>query len=359
MNPISPASTDPAPAVRPAPRVSICVPTYNGAAFLRECLESLQRQTFADFEVVIVDDDSRDGSFEIAAEFARGDERFHVHRNPQRLGLVGNCRRSLEIARAEWIKFAFQDDVLRPACLEKLLAACERTGKPFGFCERGFIFDDGTGAEVRQWFETHARRLREDYQTAAVIEPGLAAKIAVREPAHNPVGEPTVTLIHRSLFQELGGFDEALIQLVDAEFWQRVLVNHGAAHVPEELAGFRIHARAASTVNRQERAFRMGLLDLLVLRHRFAFGRHFKNLRHSAAAARPGWALRRDCALTAARAWREAREKNRAGDPSFLAEWRTVRQHCRGLQTLARIGLVLELPGRLKRAFTGKNQAAR
>jgi glycosyltransferase involved in cell wall biosynthesis len=328
----------------PAPRISVCVPTYNGAAHLRECLAGIRSQTLKDFEVIIVDDDSRDASADIASEFAREDPRFRVQRNPQRLGLVGNWGRCVALARGEWIKFAFQDDILAPACLEKLIEACARTRKPFGFCARNFIFDDGVGQSQRDWFENHARRLRKDYQDTAVISPGLAARIAAAEPAHNPVGEPTVTLIHKSLFQELGGFDDALIQLCDLEFWLRVLLNHGGAYVPGELAAFRIHAGAATAVNRSERAFRMGL-DTLILEYRFAFGRHFEIMRRAAESGKSALALRVECARSAARAWRQARQ-----DPVLRAEWQAVRARCPGLRALALAGAALEFPGRIKRA---------
>lgn len=337
---------------RPAPRVSVCVPIYNGAIHLRECLSSIRQQTLPDFEVVLVDDGSTDASFEIAAEFARDDSRFQVHRNARRLGLVGNWGRCVELARAEWIKFAFQDDLLRPACLDRLLGACQHHNKRFGFCARSFIFEDGVNPSLRGWFQNHAARLSRDYQAAAVIDAGQAARIIVAEPAHNPVGEPTVTLIHKSLFHELGGFDDAFIQLCDSEFWQRIMVNYGAVFVPDELAVFRIHAGATTAVNHEKRAFRMGFLDPLVLRHRYAFGRHFQALRQSAAGGQGAWALRWQCALAAARAWRQA-----GTDPACLAEWQAVKAHCPSLQALARVGLVLEIPGRIKQACLQKSPA--
>jgi len=339
---------------QPVPRVSVCVPTYNGVAYLKECLLSIQQQTLADFEIIIVDDESSDGSFELALDFAQRDPRIRVYRNTKRLGLVGNWGRCLELARADWIKFAFQDDILLPACLEKLLAACQREHKLFGFCARDFLFEDGVGQTLRQWFEKHAKRLQQDYRGTGVIEPAQAAKIAVHEPSHNPVGEPTVTLIHKSVFQKLHGFDEALIQLCDAEFWDRVLVNYGAVFVPEELATFRIHARATTALNHEKRAFRMGMLDLLVLQYRFAFAASFQALRQLPQTGKSVFALRTECAFTAARAWREARQKERAGDNSFMVEWKAVKAHCPGLQALAWLGCMLEIPGRLKRALAGK-----
>ncbi|HUC84715.1 MAG TPA: glycosyltransferase [Candidatus Acidoferrales bacterium] len=334
------------------PRISVCVPTYNGADHLHECLQSIRAQTLDDFEVVIVDDGSTDATVAIASEFAREDSRFQVHHNANRLGLVGNWNHCVELSRAEWIKYAFQDDLLSPACLEVLLDACQRHRLRFGFCARDFIFEDGVGESLRGWFENHAARLSRDYQAKAVIDPQFATRIVVAEPDHNPVGEPTVTLIHKSLFAELGGFDAALIQLCDSEFWQRVMVNGGAAYVPQKLASYRLHAKAATTLNLEQRAFRMGFLDPLVLRYRFAFGPHFQALRRPPARRKIAARLRWDCTLAAARAWRQVRKND-----AFRPDWQAVESRCPGLPTLARIGWILELPRRIKHFCSRKSAA--
>ena len=94
------------------PPISVCVPTYNGMKYLRECLDSILVQSFENFEVIIVDDQSADGSVDLLSEYAAQDERIRVFRNPQNLGLVGNWNRCLDLASAEWIKFVFQDDLI-------------------------------------------------------------------------------------------------------------------------------------------------------------------------------------------------------------------------------------------------------
>src|SRR5437899_12562971 len=99
------------------PSVSICIPTYNGAAHLAPCLESALNQTWTDFELLIVDDASSDDTVAITEACAARDRRVRVARNPRNLGLVGNWNRCLELAKGTWIKFLFQDDLLSPACL--------------------------------------------------------------------------------------------------------------------------------------------------------------------------------------------------------------------------------------------------
>src|ERR1051325_8445652 len=100
------------------PEVSVCVPTYNGSAYVGDCLRSIQAQTFDDFEILVVDDDSDDQTWEIVAQYGKADARIRSVTNPRRLGLVGNWNRCVELSRGEWIKFVFQDDVLKRNCLE-------------------------------------------------------------------------------------------------------------------------------------------------------------------------------------------------------------------------------------------------
>lgn len=328
------------------PAVSICIPTYNGKQYLSECINSIIAQTFGDFEVLICDDQSSDGTLDYARELAKGDKRFRFISNPRRFGLVGNWNNCVQQARGEWIKFVFQDDVISPSCLEMLLAACRREGKLFGFCERDFIFEDGTSETQRQWLAKHQQKLRSDYKAGVVISEEQAARLAAKEPSHNPVGEPTVTLINRKVFQELGGFDESLIQLCDAEFWFRVMINYGAVFVPQSLALFRIHSEATTAKNVAQREFRTMVLDPLVLKYQFAFGRHFEPARNPQITGKSIAAFREECSLNAAAAWSQVRNGNHSG--SFFEEWEKITSCYPGLQTAARRGRVLALWQRLK-----------
>jgi len=338
------------------PVISVCVPTYNGRDHLAECIGSIRSQTFTDFEVVVCDDQSSDGTLDLARQLAEGDERFRFIANPLRLGLVGNWNNCVNQARGEWIKFVFQDDTIAPSCLETLLAVCQRHGKPFGFCERGFIFEDGTPETLRGWFLGHKQRIHADYNASPVITPEQAIRIAVQESSHNLVGEPTVTLIKKSLFREIGGFDEALIQLCDSEFWCRVMINYGAAFVPESLAAFRIHANAATALNHRERTFRGRVLDPLIIQYRIAFAPQFKRIRNPNITGRTTLSLRAECAFNAADAWRQARKTPNAATATspgtMLAEWNAVKSRYPGLQFLVGPGLIIKLGRKLKSIFT-------
>jgi glycosyltransferase involved in cell wall biosynthesis len=331
------------------PMVSICIPTYNGRRHLAECLDSILAQTFDGFEVVICDDQSSDGTLDLAKQLAGDDQRFRFISNPRRFGLVGNWNNCVQQASGDWIKFVFQDDIIAPACVEKLLAACQRENKLFGFCERDFIFEAGTTEKLRDWFAGHKQRLRTDYQADPLINAQQAARLAVNDPGHNLVGEPTVTLINKKLFQELGGFDEALIQICDLDFWCRAMANYGAVFVPESLATFRIHANATTSQNFSKREFRMTMLDPLVFQYKFAFTDDFKSARNPQFTGKSIMAIRWECMNFAARALRHANYiYNKSGDDSLIKEWKTVTSHYRHLHVVATVGRGFEFLLRIK-----------
>ena len=115
-------------AARSNPRLSVGVPVYNGAAFLRATLESILAQSFDAFELIISDNASTDGTEAIAREFAARDPRVRYHRNSENLGLAKNYNLlfSLAAAGGEYFKWASADDLCLPGYLERCIAVLDR-----------------------------------------------------------------------------------------------------------------------------------------------------------------------------------------------------------------------------------------
>src|SRR5688572_129331 len=106
------------------PRVSILIPTYNYAHVLGEAVESALSQTFEDFELIIVDDQSKDNTDEVVQKYL-SDPRVQYYKNEKNLGLVGNFNKCLEYANGEYIKYLLADDRLHPQNLEKFVAVLD------------------------------------------------------------------------------------------------------------------------------------------------------------------------------------------------------------------------------------------
>jgi glycosyltransferase involved in cell wall biosynthesis len=107
------------------PRVSIGLPVYNGERYIVEALDSIVSQTFADFELVISDNASTDGTARICEEYASRDGRIAFHRNETNRGAAWNYNRVFALSRGEYFKWASHDDRCAPTFLERCVAALD------------------------------------------------------------------------------------------------------------------------------------------------------------------------------------------------------------------------------------------
>ena len=261
--------------------VSVCVPVYDGADYLRECLDSVLAQEYEAFEVLVVDDCSNDDSAAIVADYAARDSRVRYVLNDRNLGLVGNWNRCVELAAHDWIKFVFQDDVAEPDCLRTLMAFAS-VPATLVTCRRDFIFDDTVTEDVRAFLRSSQRRVRAFFDDADFATPMQCRRAAVEQFGHNMYGEPTSVLLHKRFFEVFGPFRQGLIMSCDLEYWTRVAIHTGAFYCDRPLVHFRVHQRASSAANHAQRKFRTTVLDNLLLLRDFAHEPVYEVLREHA-----------------------------------------------------------------------------
>jgi len=108
------------------PLVSIGVPVYNGERFLRQALDSLLNQSYANLEIVVCDNASTDNTGSICSEYARRDSRIRYHRNPINIGQTPNFRRALELSSGEYFMWACADDTRIPDAVQTCSGALQR-----------------------------------------------------------------------------------------------------------------------------------------------------------------------------------------------------------------------------------------
>src|SRR6185295_20414870 len=99
------------------PRVSIGLPVFNGEQLLRQAVDSLLAQTFSDFELVISDNGSTDGTEAICREYAARDSRIRYLREPENRGGSWNFSRLPPLARGEYFRWSCHDDICEPTHL--------------------------------------------------------------------------------------------------------------------------------------------------------------------------------------------------------------------------------------------------
>lgn len=132
--------------------VSIVMATYNGEKYLRQQLDSIFEQTYQNFELIVVDDDSTDGTLAVLNEYAALDDRIHVFPAEKNLGLVANFERGLMLANGEFIALSDQDDVFHKDKIEILLTALkDQPNRDLVVSDLSLIDQDGNEIAPSMW----------------------------------------------------------------------------------------------------------------------------------------------------------------------------------------------------------------
>ena len=230
------------PASSPAPRVSIVLPNRNHRPFLPERFASIAAQTLGDWELIVVDGESSDGSWEYIQAQAAGDGRIRAFQAAPR-GPYAAWNAGVREARGEFVHIATSDDAMTPDCLAKLAAALDRHPDcDIAHCQLAIVDAEGRPVEAaRGW-----RNLPLQRRTFAdwIDRPHLR-----RHPhdgiLHAATGTVTTSinqlLIRRGVFARAGFFREDFGVRADFEWGMRASLLHDTIHVPEQLAVWRRH----------------------------------------------------------------------------------------------------------------------
>lgn len=124
------------------PRVTIALPVYNGERFLRAAVEALLAQTYQDFELIIGDNASTDGTEAIGRSFAAIDSRVRYVRHPRNLGLYGNWNALAALARGELFRWAACDDLSAPESVRLCVEALDRNPAAVMAYPKTMLIDD-------------------------------------------------------------------------------------------------------------------------------------------------------------------------------------------------------------------------
>ena len=223
------------------PLVSVCIPIYNGERFLGATLDAAVNQTYPNLEILVTDDGSADSSAAIVQSYASRYPNIRYHLNEKNLGLVGNWNHSVEMASGEWIKFLFQDDIMREDCVEKMMASCLHNNTDFAICSRRFIFESDADEQIKNYFLHELVKPEQVFARKELYTPAETAVLVSPYLVENILGEPIGTIFNKKIFQQSGGFNPRLCQIVDYEFSLRIVLSHPFSFLHEPLVSFRVH----------------------------------------------------------------------------------------------------------------------
>lgn len=243
------------------PTVSVCIPCYRGAAHLGAAIASVLAQTFTDFELVIIDDNSPDNTAEVVAGF--DDPRIRYLRNPANLGPEGNWNRCLDEARGRYFKLLPQDDLIAPTCLEQQVEVLEHDTAhrlALVFCARTILDARDRTVMVRGYPKRHS----------GIVDARSLLRQCVRR-GTNVIGEPGSVLFRRESAALAGRFDASIPYVLDLDYWVRLLCHGDAWYIKAPLASFRVSVGSWSVRigARQSLEYQM-FIRKLALERRFA-----------------------------------------------------------------------------------------
>lgn len=233
-----------------SPRVSVLLPVYNGADYLAESMQSVLGQTFTDFELLIIDDASTDGSAAIAA--GTRDPRVIVVRQESNRGLPGTLNHGLDLARGEYVARMDADD---RCMLKRLERQCRfmDSNPQIGISGGWIRFMGGRKTKVGKY-------------------PVSPNAVETFSHFHCPFAHPTVILRRRLLEEHRLRYDQRAVAVEDFELWTRLLGVTRGANLPEILLEYRLHETSVTTRNWM--TMEAGSVQVL----RKVLGRYFPNI---------------------------------------------------------------------------------
>ncbi|MBR2833490.1 MAG: glycosyltransferase family 2 protein [Bacilli bacterium] len=105
-------------------KISIIVPVYNGAKYIRKCLDSILKQTYENFEIICINDGSKDNSLDILKEYEKKDDRIKIFSQKNK-GIAKTRNRGMELAKGDYLMFIDNDDYMRDTYLKEYIEAAE------------------------------------------------------------------------------------------------------------------------------------------------------------------------------------------------------------------------------------------
>lgn len=199
--------------------VSIVLPTYNREKKIGKAIESVLKQSYPYFELLVIDDGSTDGTWQVVNSYK--DERLQYHKLPQNGGQSKARNYGMQIAKYDYIAFEDSDDLWRPEKLERQMQALLQADENVGFCYHKLKYDMGEG----RYFIMPDEKVMLEKKSGDIYAQLLW---------DNLIGMPTL-LMKRECLAAIGYMDEQMSCLEDYDFALRLAQKYRAVFVDEVL----------------------------------------------------------------------------------------------------------------------------
>lgn len=226
--------------------VSVLVPAYNAERFLNETIQSILGQTLSNFELLIIDDFSKDGTYEIASKWASLDNRITAIRNPKNLGIAGNRNKAISLARGKYIAWQDADDISLPNRLS---------------LQAKFMDDNPLVGIVGGSLELFSGDRVIGYRHYPQFDSLIRNNIFL----YSPITQPAA-MIRAEALHQVGVYDLALPPAEDLDMTFRIGERYQLANLPTVLVRYRVSEASATAVSQRN-------MEINSLKIRFKYAR--------------------------------------------------------------------------------------
>lgn len=221
------------------PTVSVIVPNYNHARFLRQRLDSVFGQTFQDFEVILLDDCSTDDSRSILSQYER-DPRVRIEFNETNSGSTfKQWKKGLSLARGKYVWIAESDDHAVPQLLERLVAVLDADPRiAYVYCRSRVVEEDGRmdgfvdsrlrNLDPGRWETDYCADGRDECRRGFVYR--------------NVTANASSVVFRKVVYEAVGGVDDSMRTSGDWKLWAAMALEGKVAYVSEPLNYYRFHS---------------------------------------------------------------------------------------------------------------------
>lgn len=218
-----------------SPLISVVTASYNYANLIPETIQSVLNQTYSNWEMIIVDDGSKDNSVDVIKEFCAKDSRIHLyqHEGGVNKGLAETVKLGIQKASGEWIAFLESDDIFEPNCLEEKVKVLNENPKvEFIFSDLTTFGDGGKQAEKGQWHESIRKHLKN--------KKGVA-NFSYDLINHNSIMTFSIVMTKKDLLKDCD-FDSPVKTYLDYWLWIQIARKTKFYYLDLPLTRWRIHA---------------------------------------------------------------------------------------------------------------------
>ena len=214
-------------------KISIITASYNYQDYIRETIESVMAQTYQNWEMIIVDDGSKDNSVEVIKDYCNRDSRIKLfqHEGGVNKGLCKTVQLGIEKAQSEWLVFLESDDLITPDYLEEKVKVIRENP------DIEFIFNDiETFGERADVYDEYF-----DMQKKVIKKLGNPADYFYALGKNNFVPTFSVVMIKKAIMQEIEFSTKGGQPQLDWYLWRQVALNHKFYYIDKKLTKWRLH----------------------------------------------------------------------------------------------------------------------